>query len=162
MSKAVDKRDSDRFDRLLSSYQKISFFLIFPPLVSAVTSLVVSFGNGLGLSFCLSLVIGLRSIGVPMLADFGICCGITALFVPIVVFASKGKLFSYLIGVALYLADFVYGFFLAGVIDTTNHVLSLVFHSVFLVAFLIGLVFYLRADSILKRNPKAILGKGKE
>lgn len=132
-----------------------------PALISAFSSFVGLFNPKYNLTLCLALVQGLK----PLFPDGGalwlflISVGALAIFVPLAIFSAKGKLWCFLTGMGLYALDFGYSFFLFGQGEVTRNVVNVIIHVAFLGAYALGLVFFIKADRLLKAHPKEILGK---
>ncbi|MBE6126922.1 MAG: hypothetical protein E7182_03000 [Erysipelotrichaceae bacterium] len=139
----------------------MALFLLLPPLISAFSSVVAMFNTNYSYNLCMNVVVGIR----PLLADNAalilLFVSLAALiaFIPLSLFAAKGKLWCFLVGAGLYAADMVYGFFLYDPNEATRFWMSIALHAVFLIAYAIGVVFYVNADKLLKANPKEIMGK---
>lgn len=153
-----------RFDRLLASYQKIAFLLLLPPLMSAFSCVVKLFAGNYNLTFAHAYLMAL----LPLFPENGplwtllIALGVGGLFVPLSLFGAKGKLWCFLIGVALHLADTVFLFTLFNALSPTTFAINLILHGLFIAAYVLGVVYYVRADKLLKENPKDILTGKKE
>ena len=150
-----------RFDRLLSAYQRISLFLILPPLISAFSAVVGLFNAEYPLTLCLSLVQGTYGL----LGEFGrpyaliLSLALLGAFVPLSMLSAKGKGWCFFLGASLYAADLIYGAFLFANIETMRYVILLLVHVIFVAAYVAGAVFYLKARALLKEHPREILGK---
>lgn len=146
---------SDRFERFLRSYQKISLFLLFPALISAFSCVVALFNPSYNLGLSMAVVLGIK----PLLTDNAnlilmfISLGVLAVSVPLALFAAKGKIWCFFVDAGIYFADLVYCFFLIGRIEMTPLILQFAVHGVFLAAYVAGIVFYFKADQILKAHP---------
>ena len=132
---------------------------MFPALISAFSSVVAMFNPAYNMALSMSIVLGLRPLFADMLVPMLISLGVLAAFVPLSLFAAKGKFYCFWIAVGLYVLDFGYTFFLFADFPLVTKILSISMHAVFLGAYALGAVYYFRADRLLKANPKAILGK---
>lgn len=136
---------------------------MFPALISAFSAVVGLFNGSYGLTLSLSLVQGLK----PLFAENAalwcllVSVGVLIPFVALSIFAAKGKFWCFLLAAALYLADFVYGLFLFETIGGTSFALLIAMHVLFLAVYVLGVVFYFRADRLLQSDPKAIMGQKK-
>ncbi|MBQ7243381.1 MAG: hypothetical protein IJS52_04165 [Bacilli bacterium] len=150
-----------RFDRLLSAYQRISLFLILPPLISAFSAVVGLFNAEYPLTLCLSLVQGT----FPLVGEFGrpyaliLSLALLFAYVPLSMFSAKGKGWCFFLGAGLYAADLIYGAFLFGNLGSMRYAILLLVHVLFVAAYVAGTVFYLKARALLKEHPREILGK---
>lgn|GEM_PF-1410246 len=150
-----------RFERLLSSYQKIAMFLLMPSLISAFSTAVLLFNKQYNLTLSMGIILAFRPL-IPSEQDFAlllIALGVLVPFVVLGLFAAKGKLWCYLTGIGLYLADLIVGLILGDPTSVSRYIIMIVIHAVFLIAFAVGLIFYFKADKLLKAHPDAILHK---
>ncbi len=150
-----------RFDRLLAAYQKISLFLLLPPLLSAFSAVFGMFNADYKLTFCMGILFGLKPVlgNDASLWTMIISFMIVALYVPLALFASKGKFWCYLVAAGLYFADAVYFVTLFNQLQGVTYWLNLVLHLLFIAAEAVGVVYYVRADKLLKAHTEEILGK---
>ena len=148
-----------RFDRYLASYQKISVFLLFPPLITAFSCFVALFAKDYNLSLSMNFALAIKN----MVPEHGLMIAIisslalSGAFVFLALRSAKGKLPFYLIGASLYLVDFVYGFFILDLMSNITKIVGIASHAIFLGVYIVGIVFYSRANALLKAHGKDIL-----
>jgi len=150
-------RTSDpAFDATLKKYQRLTLTLFYPPLLSlfAIVSgyLIPNYSYYLSYSFSRFLMLALVESNrgaysflyfVPLLASLAIA----GLFLGLTLLSAKGKLYPLLGGVALYLADAIYGSLLYGLglygsMDLGVYLVSLFLHVAFLVLYGFALANY--------------------
>ena len=159
-----DPQIQQRFDRLLSSYQKISLFLALPALISSFSCVVRLFAANYNLSLAHAYLQGL----MPVFTENGplwcllISLGVLGIFIALALFAAKGKIWCFGIAVGLHVADTVYGLTLFNALSPVVFSLSLIIHGVFLAAYVLGIIYYVKASRLLKEHPKDILNGPKD
>jgi hypothetical protein len=147
----------ETFDRTLAAYQKFVFFLLYPPLLSLLSSVFGAFdddydyylsltsqrtlmiylwGNPLGANLALSLVLGVSAAAV--IAGAGVFLTLKAL---------KGKRWALLLGGGAYFLDFVYLCFLlmtpfVGSMEWGTWLVQMFLHLAFFVLFALALAKY--------------------
>ena len=131
--------------------------LLLPALLSAFSCVVVLFNKEYNLALSFAFIVGLRPLMPDDLGVLFVGLGVLIVYVPIALYAAKGKFWCFLIGALLYAADFGYSFTLLGQGSLT--ILQISIHSLFLVAFALGAFFYYRADKLLQSNEDDILRK---
>ncbi len=133
--------------------------MLLPPLISSFSCFIGLFGNNVFQRvFCLALAQGMSTqMGLQPLWPLLASVGLTVAFVYLALMGAKGKLPFFLTGSILYLADFVYAFFLKNPDEIGVYVVTLVFHGIFLVIYVVGVVFYFKADRLLKAHPDVIM-----
>ena len=151
---------SESFDRYLASYQKICVFLVFPGLISAFSCVVRLFNESYGLVLGLAITRFLDGKVAEWNNGFLLLVSLSfsAVSLGMVFLAAKGKLWAFLAGAGLYLADAVFLFFPASN-EVMGLVLGIVMHVIFLGAYAIGLFSYLKARKLLREHEKEILRK---
>lgn len=162
MSK-YNQQARERFDSLLSTYQKICILLLFPPLMTTFSCFVGLFAPNYQMTLAMAFAFGVKQFAGEQGALIALIAslGVTAASVPLTIFGAKGKLWCYVLGMALIFADTVYLLFLFGSYETMRFVITMIIHVAFLGAYVVGLVFYLRADKYLKLHSKEILSQRK-
>ena len=127
--------------------------------MSAFSCAVKMFAESYNLTFAQALVLGLFPLfpsNAPLWCLL-ISIGLTGAFVALAIFAAKGKLWCFLIGVGLHAADTIYLLTLFNGLSVTAFTIGLVLHLLFLGAYILGIVYYVKADRLLKAHSKDIL-----
>ena len=130
---------------------------MIPPLLGAFSCFVWLFNSEMELGLAMCYVHFCRSFIAPDDKATLILTAVASLavFVPLSLLSAKGKIWTYYIGMGLYIADFVFFFFEANV-TPGSAIFQVGSHVVFLIVYVLGLVYYYKARKLLYDNPEAI------
>ena len=151
----------EQFDRYLGSYQKICVFLLFPGLLSAFSCTIKMFSAEYPMTLTLSIVHFFDGFMADWNYGFLLLISLVYLAISILctLLAAKGKLPFYILGSSLLAIDFVF-FFLRPGNEVIQMIMAIALHVIFLAVYVIGGIYYYKADKLLKEKTKDIV-KGK-
>ncbi len=106
----------------------------------------------------MGITLGMRNqMRLDPVYPFLFALALTAVTVYFALKGAKGKLPFFLGNLGIYTADLIYGLFLYGAAEIGVYVSLIVIHGLFLFSYGVGVVFYVKADRLLKAHKDVIL-----
>ena len=141
-----------RFEKYLAAYQKIAMLLLIPALLSTFWSFI-PFGNPeISAIMVLASARLLNAYAAPSFSYGGalLSLGIMIVILVCTLYAAKGKLPFFVAGIGIYAFDLAIDVYLMAAADLSQgSIFSIVIHSVFVIAFGIGVFLYFQAKKYL-------------
>ncbi|OPZ32377.1 MAG: hypothetical protein BWY98_01330 [Tenericutes bacterium ADurb.BinA155] len=149
-------KESGKADSALKLYQRFTLALLFPPLMSFFSGVVALFNTDYAQGLALNAMvysgdqIKNRSGYIAFVLVVGLA--LVGLGVLLTLRAAKGKLYAVILGLAAYLADFIFGFIVYSSSFGNAFIIRIICHGIFLILMGAALFFYFFASKRLKEE----------